>query len=153
MNWKLFAICVAAVVLAASGAQAKVRHHDRHHAAETARIAGIDYSQPSQPIAYALLDAYLHASPRERAARDWSLGSSMSATATSSSSAVSTSSNDTTAPPSGANQASASAPTEAGSGAAPQSNASATPANSAAAPADAGASSPPTTPAAPGKTP
>jgi hypothetical protein len=152
MNWKLFAIGVAALVLAASGAQAKAHHYHRHHSVESARIGRMDYSEPSQPIAYALLDAYLRASPRERAARDWSggmaLASGTSATTTNNSSAVSSSGspNGTTSAQSGAvNQAPATTSTEAASAATPPDGSTAATNSQSAAGNPAPADTPPTT--------
>jgi hypothetical protein len=39
------------------------------------------YAEPSQPVAYSKLDAYLKASPSKRAKQDWSLGSTTTASA------------------------------------------------------------------------
>lgn len=58
MNRVFLIIGVAAVGLAAGAAQA-------------AGSAGA-YAEPSRPIAYSNLNAYLRASPKTRAARDWS---------------------------------------------------------------------------------
>jgi hypothetical protein len=54
---------VAIAALAAGAASAhKTRHHVRHSGGGSAAFA-----EPAQPIPYAELDHYLHASPRERA--------------------------------------------------------------------------------------
>jgi hypothetical protein len=74
----LFA-CIAAAGLMAGGAQAAT-----HHAAAETQNAGA-YAQPSQPIAYSNINAYIKASPKQRGTRDWSLaaatGSSVNASA------------------------------------------------------------------------
>jgi hypothetical protein len=49
------------------------RKHHRHHGMKAEATAGA-YASPKQPVAYALLDAYMKASPKERASRDWSGG-------------------------------------------------------------------------------
>lgn len=61
------------------------RKHHRHHGmkAETMASAGA-YASPKQPVAYALLDAYMKASPKERASRDWSGGATAPAPMTTS---------------------------------------------------------------------
>jgi hypothetical protein len=71
------------------------------------------YAEPAHPIAYSELDAYLKASPRERASRDWQLaatGASVNAAAASTAPMT----NDTPAAP----PAPATAPTGAQTGAA-----------------------------------
>lgn len=71
-----------AVAASAQPAAPKAVHHHRHHRkhhrrhgmkTEAAVSAGA-YASPKQPVAYALLDAYMKASPKERASRDWSGG-------------------------------------------------------------------------------
>ncbi len=59
MNRMYLFACVAAVGFAAGAAQAA-----------SSRAAGA-YAEPSQPIAYANLNTYLKASPKQRQARDW----------------------------------------------------------------------------------
>jgi hypothetical protein len=54
-------VAIAALVAGAASAH-KTRHHVRHSGGGSAAFA-----EPAQPIPYAELDHYLHASPRERA--------------------------------------------------------------------------------------
>ena len=49
------------------------------------------YAEPSQPVAYSKLDAYLKASPTKRAKQDWSLGSAATASAAPTGAAANTS--------------------------------------------------------------
>lgn len=56
MNAKLFVFGAAAALITAGAAQA----------------AASRYAEPSQPIAYDKLNAYLKASPHQRATHDWS---------------------------------------------------------------------------------
>ena len=58
---------VATIALTAGAAAAASHHH--HHAAK-GESAGA-YAPPAQPVAYSKLDAYLKASPKERARGDW----------------------------------------------------------------------------------
>jgi hypothetical protein len=62
---------VAAIALAATGASAATKHH--------AASTGGKYAEPSQPIAYSKLDAYLKATPSQRAKGDWSNDSTTAA--------------------------------------------------------------------------
>jgi hypothetical protein len=65
MKTMLLIAGAAAVSLTAGVSQAATHH--RHAAAASAGA----YAQPSQPIAYTQLSAYLKASPRQRARGDW----------------------------------------------------------------------------------
>jgi hypothetical protein len=67
MNAKFLIVGVAAIALAASGAQAKSRHHATRHAKGAAEESGGAYAAPAQPIPYGQLDAYMKATPKERA--------------------------------------------------------------------------------------
>jgi hypothetical protein len=74
--------------------------------AATHKTAGA-YAEPSQPVAYSKLDAYLKASPTKRAKQDWSVGSTTSASAAPTGAAANTSVTTGMAP---ASSAPASAP-------------------------------------------
>ncbi len=58
MTPKILAVSTAALLIAAGSAQA---------------AAGGRYAEPKQPIAYSQLNAYLKASPKQRATRDFTL--------------------------------------------------------------------------------
>jgi hypothetical protein len=68
MNPKILIAGAAIVAMTAVSAQAASSSHK----------AGA-YAEPSQPIAYSSLKAYMKASPSQRAKRDWSGGSAASA--------------------------------------------------------------------------
>jgi hypothetical protein len=59
MNTKILAVSAAALLVTAGTAQA---------------AAGGRYAEPKQPIAYSQMNAYLKASPKQRATRDFSGG-------------------------------------------------------------------------------
>ena len=78
MNAKALIVGVAVAGLAAGSAEAaKTRHHAR------AESAGA-YAEPAQPVAYANLNTYLKASPRQRTSRDWSTAAATGASVNSS---------------------------------------------------------------------
>ena len=61
MKTILLAACTAAAILAAGSALAVTKHH----------ATGSAVAPPKQPIPYAELNAYLKASPAQRAHKDW----------------------------------------------------------------------------------
>lgn len=75
MNRKALIIGVAIAGLVAGAAQAAKAHR---HAAAT-ESAGA-YAEPAQPIAYSNVDAYLKASPKKRAAQNWSTAAATGST-------------------------------------------------------------------------
>ena len=60
MKTLIAAASLAALVLAVDSASAATRRH-----------AGAATAEPKQPIPYGQLDAYLKASPKQRASKDW----------------------------------------------------------------------------------
>jgi len=58
----------AAIAALAVGAASAATHH-RRHAAKGESLG--QYAPPAQPIAYSKLDAYMKASPKQRARGDW----------------------------------------------------------------------------------
>jgi hypothetical protein len=74
MSKILLAAGVAAMVLTAGSSLAAGSRHKSDKSAH-ATVAG-----PPQPIPYAQLDAYLKASPKQRASRDWSGGATTAST-------------------------------------------------------------------------
>jgi hypothetical protein len=108
---KTVLLAAGAAALALSAGQALANTHSKHHKGAATSAAG-----PTQPIPYAQLDAYLKASPSQRAKKDWwsgqpalasssgaaTSGANASATTPSSSSATTPSPSDTGAAP-GAN--------------------------------------------------
>jgi hypothetical protein len=87
MNRTLLIVAVAAVGLTAGAAQA----------ART-QSAGA-YAQPSQPVAYSNLNAYMKASPKQRAARDWSTGAATGSSVNAAAATPDTAAPTTAAPP------------------------------------------------------
>jgi hypothetical protein len=79
MNFTTLVAAAAVAGLTSGAAQAATTHH--HVRAQSAGA----YAQPAQPIAYSNIDAYMKASPKQRASRDWSTaaatGSSVNAAA------------------------------------------------------------------------
>nr|MBA3811398.1 hypothetical protein [Caulobacteraceae bacterium] len=71
MNTKGLIAGVAIAALAVGGASAKT--HKRHRAHKMASSADM-YASPAQPIPYTQLDAYMKASPSQRASMDMSSG-------------------------------------------------------------------------------
>jgi hypothetical protein len=72
MKITLLVTGVAAMALAAGAASAVTKHH-------IGASAGGTYAAPAQPVAYDKLNAYLKATPKQRASRDWSDGSQTAA--------------------------------------------------------------------------
>lgn len=69
MRTILLAAGAAVLALSAGSSLSATRHHDASAAAS-----------PSQPVPYAQLDAYLKASPAQRAKKDWWSGQASAAT-------------------------------------------------------------------------
>jgi hypothetical protein len=90
----------AAIGLTAGAAQAVTHHHYAHTANRGA------YALPAHPIAYADLNAYMKATPRERASRDWqtaaATGSSVNADAATAPAGATTATTDTNVVPAAA---------------------------------------------------
>ena len=99
MSKILLAAGAAAMALSAGSSLAASKH-------KSDKSAHAVVSGPAQPIPYAQLDAYLKASPQERASRDWS-GSATAATTGSTANA------SATAPSAGAAPDNSSAPSAA----------------------------------------
>lgn len=72
MKTIVIAAGAAAMLMAGGAAEAGPKGQDK---------AGTSAATPAQPIPYAQLDAYLRASARQRATRDWWSGSTSSAAA------------------------------------------------------------------------
>lgn len=121
MITKLFVAAAAASLLAAGAAQAATSRH----------AAGV-YAEPSQPVAYSKLPAYLKASPQKRAKADWTNDNAMASANTGG--AVNTSA--TQAAPAQAAPMDSTAPQSPPSAAAPQTAAPVNPPPEQMAPAD-----------------
>jgi hypothetical protein len=126
------AFLAGAAVIALGASAASAATHHRHATAESAGR----YAPPSQPVAYRKLDAYLKASPSQRARGDWGAESAMAAGAQTGTAANTSANSGMSQPPAGMT--------------APQGDA-ASPSQPAASPPD--AQSAPTSPAAPPSTP
>jgi hypothetical protein len=78
MKTVILAAAAAAVAMTAGSAMAATRHK---------ASAGATVESPARPIPYNQLEAYLSASPKERASNDWWSGASMGSAADTSASA------------------------------------------------------------------
>jgi len=77
---KLRSLVTGAAVLAlCAGAASAATHNPRHHSNRLARSQAMN--EPTQPIAYSKLDAYLKASPAEKKNGSWGLDTSTASTA------------------------------------------------------------------------
>jgi len=72
-RWLVTGAALAALCANAALAAPTPTHNPRHYNNRLAR--SIAMNQPAQPVAYTKLDAYMKASPSEKAHGDWGLGS------------------------------------------------------------------------------
>jgi hypothetical protein len=114
VNSKLLITSLAIGAIAAGGATAKVRHHNRmaHDS------AGFTYAAPAQPIPYAEMDHYLHASRAERKSMEMAAANGGASTGSTANTSATTS--DSSAPASDSSQMSAPASPSAPAAAPPE---------------------------------
>jgi hypothetical protein len=141
MKMKLQVLVTGAAILALAAGAADAATHSKHHA-KGGGASLSKYAPPAQPIAYTKLDAYMKASPKERARGDWSNNTAQAATAATGA-AANTSASTPPAAPQTPPAAAESAPAAPAAGAQAAPPAQPPPDQGAAAP---GAATPPATP-------
>ena len=85
MNVKMLLVGAATALLAAGASQAATSRHGA-------------YAEPAQPVPYSQLDAYMKASPRVRASKDWAAAAGMNTARASTGIAADTSATTQAAP-------------------------------------------------------
>lgn len=93
MKAKILLVSAATALMAAGASQAA-----------TSRHSASAYAEPSQPVPYSQLGAYMKASPRARASKDWSAGMNTASAATGTAANTSAMTQDIPGPPSASAQ-------------------------------------------------